>query len=212
MKKYLLSLMLMFGIGAIALPATALPFVSANSQYTFYLQGEASDESLLGQVRFNDLAETGQLRDRAITVTESETALGNGQSKITFNLAIAGTGLFGANEGILFGIGTNGDGFDLLSDVPLTNAVITLFGGEQVLVTFEDVQDFIEQINPWSGLLPAVGSTLLLGDDGLDASQVTRISVDFLVGQASTAVPEPGSILLCAIGLLATMAALRRRS
>lgn len=213
MKKYLLSLMLLFSVGITALPAVAVPFVQTNSNYTFYLQGNRSNDSLLGLVTFDATPATTVFRDKTITVNNTEISLRNGNSQLTFDLTIDSPGLFvNADELIIFGLGTDGNGFDFTQDVSLLNATITLYNeNNEILATFEDVQDAVAQADPWNGLLPTVNDALGLGDPSLDARLVTRISVDFVLAGRATEVPEPGSILLCAIGLLATLLVLRRR-
>lgn len=213
MKKYLLALMMLLGAATIALPAAALPYVQVNSPYSVYLQGQNSPDAFLGVASFGNDAVTAEYHGKTITVDESETALGNGDSRITFDLSISSAGLFTTpDEFIFFGIGVDGNGFKLLQDVILSSATITLFDiNNQLLATFIDVQDAVGQPVPWDGLFPAVNDSFGLGDPSLDATQVARISVDFLLSPQVNAVPEPGSLLLCAIGLLAAVFSHRRR-
>lgn len=209
MKKLLYPLFLLMGL--LAMPAWALPFVAADSGYTFYLEGSASGNPFLGVTRFDGLAATSERAGLLLTVNESETALGNGQSRITFDLRANGS-LFPVNdETAIFGIGTDGNGYDLTTNVVLRDATVILFDiDNQILATFDDLQDNVAQTDPWNGLFPNVNDALGFGD--IDASRIAGISVEFIVGERVNAVPEPGSILLCAIGLAAAGIAMRRRA
>jgi hypothetical protein len=204
--------MLLVGAATATVPATAVPFVTSGSSYTFYIQGEQSGNPLSATTTFDGVAEFAQRDGLTLTVNESEEALGNGLSRITFNLMANGSLFSIADEGIIFGIGTdpNMDGFDFNSNVDLLSATITLLdinGG--VFDITSGLEQFVDQNMPWNGLFLGPNNNVGLG--GVDATQVAGIRAEFVVGGRTTDVPEPDSILLCGIGLLAGFTALHRR-
>jgi len=212
MNKYLLSLMLALGAAGTTIPAAAVPFVSAGSSYSFYLQGENSGEPFLGVATFDGIAETTTRAGLDLTVSESETALGGGKSRITFDLRANGSLFPIADEIGIFGIGvdSDGDGFDIAKLVSLDKATIILYDiNNMVVATLEDLQDLVDPTTPWDGRFAGIGNAVGIGD--LDVSTIAGIGVEFLVSGPASDVPEPGSILLSGIGLLAIVAAARRR-
>lgn len=219
MKKYLLGLMLLLGLGATSVSALAVPFVVQGSSYSFYLQ-DSQDESRVafGTVIFDGDDEMVSYDTLRLIVSERETALRNGQSQITFTLMASdpfntGETLFSAADSLaVFGIGVDGDGFDLLGSPALKNATLNFLDASgAVLATLDNVAEYVANPVPWDGVFTEVGSLAGFGEETIDARLIAGISIDFLVGENTTAVPEPGSLLLSGIGLLAAVLATRRR-
>lgn len=211
MKKFLLSLLLLGSAAAVSVPAAATPFVTDNSNYTFYVS--QGDETFRGTANFDGQAEfSDYFRNLTLAVNESETYLGNGQSRIRFELSAQGNLFTIPDQDFFFGIGTDPaeNGFDFDSLVNLQSATLTLIdiNGVEFDVT-EGLEGAVGQPTPWNGLFLGVDDNLGIG--GVDATRVARIRVDFIVQGEVAEVPEPGSVLLCGVGLLAGMGALRRR-
>jgi hypothetical protein len=63
---------------------------------------------------------------------------------------------------------------------------------------------------PWDGSFPSPGTIFLVSEIG--GMGVSNITFDFFVTtQPQADVPEPGSVLLCGVGLLAVVAVRRYR-
>lgn len=211
MKKFLLSLLMLTGAAAVTIPAAATPFVTDNSSYNFYIS--QGNETFNGVTTFDGQAGFAPyFRNLTLSVTESETDLNDGRSLIRFELSANGNLFTLPEEEFLFGIGTDAsqNGFDFDTLVDLESVVLTLIdtNGVEFDVT-EGLEGAVDQPTPWNGLFLGIDNNLGLSVD--DATRIGAIRVDFIVRGQAAEVPEPGSVLLCGVGLMAAMGALRRR-
>lgn len=211
MKKHLISIFcFLVAIFALSGPATAAPIVQDGTTYTFYLEGELSDNSFIGQTVFDNVAGLTTRAGLTLLVTESELALADGRSRIRINIAADGDLFPSVGEAAGLAIGLNGDGLDLFLDVALDEVRITFsdIAGNTLLVS-EDLAYEVEQRSPWTGFFPAPASAIGLENiGGLGASTIT---FDFFVSNIVNDVPEPSTALLGMIGLAGAFAARRRQ-
>jgi hypothetical protein len=210
MKKYLLSLMLFIaGIGVLAGPAAAAPVVVVGSTYSIYLQGRQSGEPFLGVTEFDPAEASATRAGLNLRLTEWETSLGGGVSRITINLSADGDLFPITGEQAILAIGADGNGLDLITQVLLDDARITFRNAaNDVLRVSDNMAGDVPQNNAWDGFFPAPLNAF--GIDGVGGLGVSMITFDFLVTEIQNEVPEPGSIVLAGIGLLGVFAVRRR--
>jgi hypothetical protein len=204
MKKMLASLMLL--AATLGLSSSASAVVTVGSTYAFYLAGEQSGNAILINTVFDDTAGAVTRNGLTLILSESDTQLDATNSHITLNLSANGDLFPTGGEGALLGIGTFGDVLDLMTAVMLTDARITLrdLAGNVVFASENLVGDAVNNA-PWDGSFPSTNTLDLI--PGIGGQGVANITVDFFVND----VPEPGSVLLCGIGLLAVVAVRRQR-
>jgi hypothetical protein len=207
MKKLLASLMLL--AATLGLSGSASAVVVDGSTYAFYLEGEQSGNALLISTEFDSAAGSVSRDGLSLSLSESETPVGTASSLITLTLSADGDLFPIDDEGAYLGIGTF-DVIDLAIPVTLTDVRITLrdlLG--TVVFTSDNLVDFAVNNAPWDGSFPSPTTTILI--DEIGGQGVSSVTFDFFVSESSGEVPEPGSVLLCGIGLLAVVAVRRHR-
>ena len=202
MRKHVVSLLLFASMLGLVAPASAT--VLHGSSYSFYLEGSESGNPAVLIAHFDGIAESGTRAGLLLTVNEFETVTSATSSRISITLSSNGD-LFPASSDIaLLAVGSE-DALDLdpATAVSLNDARVTLrnLAGD-VLLASDNLVDIAEQAAPWDGSFPAPGMAFGIGD--LGGMGIAAITFDFLVSYASTAttVPEPGSLLLCGLGLM----------
>jgi len=207
-KKFVASLLLF--ASAVVLSSSASAIVLAGSTYSVYMAGEQSNNALLPTTFFDNEAASFERAGLTVTLSESDTALGNGNSLVSLNLNADGDLFPIFNEGAFLGVGTFGDVLDFEMPVSLYDARVTvrdLTG--KVLVASDNLADFALTNQPWDGSFPTTATLFRIGEIG--GQGVSNITFDFYVSEFSGEVPEPASLMLCGIGLLAAAATRRKR-
>lgn len=196
---------------ALAAPASAIPVVETGSRYTLYLEGTESGNAVAGNFQFDGIQEQIQRGNGLVYVTETETVIDATSSRIIISLS-GTTDLFPAlNDIALLGIGTFGDGLDLLFPVRLIDARISfLQPGGTLVDTTDNLVSQATQPDPWDGLFPEAFD--LIGVGGVGNQNVQVVAFEFLVTTQAAEVPEPGIMMLGGVGLLAFVGARRRKA
>ena len=204
---------IMMSVASLALlpqAAVAAPVVAVGSTYSVYLDRDSSNEAFYGVAVFDGVSELGAWEFSPITVTESETDLGNGRSLISIQLRASSDIFPVADESGFYGIGTFGDGLDLLRSVFLYNARVSFLDSNNKLLTDSgNLVDQIGQSAPWDGLFPTADR--IFQSESLGALGIFGINVDFFVSEESVSVPEPAGVLLTGLGLMAMLTTRHRR-
>jgi hypothetical protein len=208
MKRFLASLILF--ATTLGLGSSASAVVVTGTTYTFYLSGERSGNPLAVNTVFDDqpgfIGRDGLL----LTLSESDTELNPVSNRITLDLSANGDLFPTFNEGAFLGIGTFGDVLDLADDVTLYDVRVTLRNQAGVVFASDNLVGDAVNNSPWDGSFPSPGTIFLVSEIG--GMGVSNITFDFFVTtQTPGEVPEPGSVLLCGVGLLAVVAVRRYR-
>ncbi|RZJ85189.1 MAG: PEP-CTERM sorting domain-containing protein [Massilia sp.] len=192
-------------------PAHAIPVVAPDSTYVLYLAGLESGNDAAGEFRFDGAPETIPRGNGFLTVTENETVLDATSSEIIVTLSGTSDLFPAGNDVALLGIGTFGNGLDLLFPVRLAEAYISFLAPGGVLITETgNLVSEASQSDPWDGLFPNAFD--LVGVEGVGGLDVQTVSFRFLVTTRPAEVPEPGILLLGGIGLLGFATARRRKA
>ena len=209
MKKLFVSLMLF--AASFAAVGSASAIVVTGSTYNVYLAGQASNNATLPNAVFDDTPATFIRDGLLVTLSESDIALSATDNLIRLNLSTTGDLFPVFDEGAFLGVGTFGDVIDLASPVTLYDARVTVRDlNGVVLFTSDNVADFAVNNPPWDGSFPSTTTTFLVSEIG--GRNASSITFDFYVTTGvQNDVPEPGSVLLCGIGLLAAFGARRQR-
>ncbi len=204
-------LMLVATLGLAPQLAVAAPVVSTGSTYSVYLDRMSSAGAFYGVASFDEIGELGTWESLPIIISESETDLGNGRSFISIQLR-ANDDIFPVTEESgFYGIGTFGDGLDLLRSVFLYDARVSFFDSNDKLVTDSgNLVDQVDQAAPWDGFFPT--ADLIFESESIGGLGIRGINFDFFVSDEPVMVPEPAAALLMGLGLVAMLTTRRRRN
>jgi len=209
MKKLFVSLMLMVAALGVAVPASAV--VVSGSTYTMYIAGDGGGTNIAPVLTFDGGSEFIFRDGLLLTFDESETDLGSGNSLITLSVDANGDLFPVAGEGAFLGIGIFNDPLDLDTLLALYDARVTLRDIDgTILFASDNIAGLAVNNPPWDGSLPTQQNVFNISDIG--GTGVASITFDFYVTEnLQGEVPEPGSVLLCGLGLLAIVAVRRQR-
>lgn len=212
MRKLVGSLLLCAASLGMSHVAMAAPIVADGSAYSIYLGQPTADEDFFGAATFDNIAESTTFRGVNFIVSESETDLGEGRSRITINVNADGDIFPIAGDEATFGIGVDGDNaLKFVRSISLLDARVSFFGlNDMLLLATDNLADQVATNDPWDGIFPEPFD--LFGTDGLGGQNVRSVQFDFVIGdEETTDVPEPTTILLAGLGLMALLALRRQR-
>ncbi len=203
----LLAAALWCGMGA---PASAEPLATAGATYSVYLYGTASGAPTAISGLFDGLATASTRAGLDLSLTESETDLGGGGSRIVIDLAANGDLFPVSGESAYLAIGVFGEALQFNRPVTLEQLLVRFYRGSSLVYQSSDLVALVSQPSPWNGIIPAPNSAIVFS--GVGGLGISRVSYDLLVAEAAAqAVPEPGSLLLGALALALLAGAHRAR-
>jgi hypothetical protein len=191
--------------------AAAGPVVGVGSSYSVYIEGDTSDNAFSAVGPFNGVQKAFTRSGLNLILTESDTDLGAGTNLIAIDL-VANDDLFpAAGEQAFFGVGTDGNGLNLLNKVSLDSAIIRLFNSSGTLL-FESLNlaNAAGMGHPWDGFFPAPDAVIGIGAAG--GIGVSHVMFEFEVSYLGANVPEPGGLMLVGAALIGLGATRRRKT
>jgi hypothetical protein len=201
MTRYLVSLMVF--VASLGLASSASAVVVPSSTYSVYVEGSASGVPFTGIATFDSVEEQGSRNGLALTVNESETSLGGKNTLISINVSANGDLFPISGETAILAVGSE-DPLDFITLVSLFDARVTLRDINGNILFASDNLAFLAANNsPWDGAFPAPSNAFGIDDSG--GIGIASITFDFSVTELSAEpgeVPEPGTLLLCSMGLM----------
>ncbi len=195
------------GLGA---PASAEPLVTAGADYSVYIYGTLSGEATVVSGPFDGAATASTRAGLDLSLTESETDLGGGRSRIVIDLSANGDLFPVSGESAYLAMGVFGEALQFNRPVTLEQLLVRFYRGSDVLFQSSDLVTLVSQPSPWNGIIPAPNSAIVFA--GIGGFGISRVSYDLLLDEAPVqAVPEPGSLLLGALALALLAGAHRAR-
>lgn len=185
--------------------------VDVGTTYGVYLEGSISGDVFFANPAFDGIAEAGPRGNQVVTISESEASLSASSSRIDVFINATGDLFPDADDVAYIGIGVL-DPFNLAYAVSLDDVRVTLRNiANQVIFASGNLAFLAGQGSPWDGSFVALQETLGIEDIG--AMGVNSIEFNFFVTDISggSSIPEPGSVLLCGLALLALSLLQRRR-
>jgi hypothetical protein len=188
--------------------AFAGPIVDVGSNYSVWMSGGSSVNTLnAGPVAFDANAAAFTRAGLNLSLTESQTDLGNGKHLIVVSMSADGELFPIVNEVARLGLGAVGSGLSFLHDVYLDTAHVSLFGanGSAYFTSTNLADDYRVKYfsGAWDGFFPSGNAVFAFGNVG--GRDTRGFSFTFEV----TEIPEPDAAALAGLALLALVVSRR---
>ncbi|MEJ7805933.1 MAG: PEP-CTERM sorting domain-containing protein [Telluria sp.] len=211
MKKPITSLLLAAacwcGMGAYAVAA---PLATIGASYSVYIYGTDSAAPALVTGEFDGMATSSGRAGLTLALSESETVLGGGRSRIQIDLRANGDLFPVSGESAYLGVGVYGDPLQFIVPVVLESVLVRFYTDAGLLYQSPQLLSLVQHRAPWDGIIPAPASAIVVNNAG--GHGINRVSYELDVADAKgQTVPEPGTLLLGALALAALAGTQRAR-